>query len=54
MGIPQIIFIVLTALGAGISLKEHGQPKKGVNSFWSHFISIIITYTLLIIGGFFN
>ena len=41
-------------LVVGISLAEHGTPKKGTNNAWSAIIMLIILSTLLYFGGWFK
>ena len=45
--IPFILMIILTAVGLGISMVEHGKPKKGKNSFFISLIATIITWVLI-------
>lgn len=54
MGIPQICFIVLIALGLGISLAKHGEPRNDTYNFFSTLIGSLIYVGLLILGGFFK
>jgi hypothetical protein len=54
IGIPQALYVGLTAMGFGISLKEHGTPKTGTNNVTHSIISLGITYALLYYGGFFK
>lgn len=53
MGIPQIIYIVLTAMNLGMALAKHGKPRENWNVFVNS-ASAAIVYTLLIWGGFFK
>ena len=50
---PQLIFLGLLVLNIGISLAKHGDPQPKY-SFWSTFVSTLITVGLLYWGGFFN
>ena len=54
MGVPQILYIALLALGVGVSLARHGQPKTGNESVWITLIGVSIQVGLLLWGGFFN
>ena len=54
MGLPQMIFIILSAMSIGISIKEHGELKTGKHSFLSSVINFALTYGLLVWGGFFK
>lgn len=54
MRAPQIIFIIIYALGLGISLAQHGQVKTEVQSFWKTLFAAAIVFALLIWGGFFS
>ena len=54
MGIPQICLIVLIALGLGISLAKHGEPRDDTYNFFTTLISSLIYVGLLILGGFFK
>lgn len=53
MGIPQILMIVIIAMGLGISMVEHGTPKTGKNNFFVSLIAYAIEIALLYFGGFF-
>jgi len=52
--VPQIIFLLLTALGLGIALEQHGKPKTGNNNVFINLISSAITFWILWAGGFFS
>lgn len=52
MGAPQIIWIVLTALGLGVALAKDGERTK--HSFLATAISTIISIAILVWGGFFG
>lgn len=54
MGAWQIVYIVLSCLSLGISLKEHGEPKEGINNFWTSLLGTAIVYFILYKGGFFS
>lgn len=54
MKAPQITFIVLTALGLGITLSKHGQERRDKYNFFTSLISAGIEIGILIWGGFFN
>lgn len=51
---PQITIIILSAIGLGIYIVKHGQPKNENYNVITHLISIAIVYTLLYAGGFFD
>ena len=51
MGAAQIIMIVLFAIGLGVAIAKHGQPK-GNYSIGEHIIGITIYIALLWWGGF--
>jgi hypothetical protein len=51
---PQIIYLILVSLSFGIVIQQHGEPKKGKVSAWSHLFGIILTFVLLYWGGFFD
>lgn len=53
MGAPQIIFIVLTAMSAGIVMTKHGKPRDDYH--FGHWIfAAAIQLGLLYWGGFFG
>lgn len=54
MGIWQIIYIGLFCMSLGITLKEHGTPKKGTNNFWISLLAAVIQFGILYKGGFFS
>ena len=49
--IPQLIYLGITFISVGISLSNAG---KGNNDLITALITIIIRYTLLITGDFFD
>jgi len=52
MGAPQIILIVLMAMGFVIALEDHG--KIGRSSVWMKLLDAAIILPLLLWGGFFS
>jgi len=54
LGIPQLLFIVITILGTGLHLANHGKPKEGKWNFWHAIISDCIILSLLYWGEFFG
>lgn len=54
MHAPQIILIIIYAMGFGITLVKHGQPREETYNIWSFLISLGIQMGLLIWGGFFS
>jgi hypothetical protein len=54
MNIYIIIYLGLQMLGLGISLAQHGEPKKGNNSLWPALIATVISLFLLYKAGLFN
>lgn len=53
MGWPQIVWIVLSAIGIGIALVKHGEPRENYN-FWVTLISLGFEMMILWKGGFFG
>jgi len=53
IGAPQIIWIVLTAMGLGISIVKHGEPRSPHN-MWASIIGTPLAAALLYWGGFFT
>lgn len=51
---PQYTYLVISILGVGIAIAQHGQPRTGNHSFWTHLIGVGIGYWLLYMGGFFG
>jgi len=54
MGAPQIIYLLILGIGLGSSLVNHGQPKKGNESFFLTLFASGISIGLMIWGGFFH
>lgn len=54
IGAPQIIWIVLLALGLGISIQQHGQPKTGHHNFGVSLLGAALSAGILYWGGFFT
>ena len=52
--IYKLILIGLHVLGFGISLADHGKPKKGTHNVWYSIISSALVMFLLYKSGFFN
>ena len=53
LGIPQIIWLVLVALGLVTEIVYHGKPREPYNAY-AYVIKIIIYFLLLYYGGFFG
>ena len=51
MGAPQVIMIVLLALGSGLSWAQHKKPREP-NNAWVQLASTLIVVALLWWGGF--
>jgi|GEM_PF-2717100 len=54
MRAPQIICIIIWAMGLGISLVNHGKTEFKRESFWKTLTATAIEVCLLIWGGFFG
>jgi len=54
MGIPQILFISIYMFSFGVVMTQHGKPKTGKYHIGYSLFSIILTFGLLIWGGFFK
>lgn len=54
LGIPQIIWIVLSMIGLGTSMANHGKPSNGKHNFWIILISAGLNFWILYAGGFFG
>lgn len=54
MNWPQYTYLVISLIGLGIYMAEHGRQKQGTYNFWTMLISTGIVYFLLIQGGFFS
>lgn len=50
---PQIIYLGLIAVGLGVTLARHGQPREPHN-FWASSIAASLALGLLYWGGFFS
>lgn len=53
IGAPQIIWIVLAAIGLGISIVKHGE-SRGPHNMWAAIIGTPLVAALLYWGGFFT
>lgn len=53
LGWPQGIYLALTAVGLGVTIAKHGEPK-GNYSVGTALVSLAITLPLLWWGGFFS
>lgn len=54
MRAPQIIYIIVWAMGLGVSLVNHGKVEFKRESFWKTLLGTAIEVCLLIWGGFFG
>jgi hypothetical protein len=54
MGAPQIIYIVLTALGLLLVAEKHGKVPEKPENLWTSLFATAIVVGLLIWGGFFS
>ncbi|MEZ2132510.1 MULTISPECIES: hypothetical protein [unclassified Sinorhizobium] len=54
MGWPQLVIIALSAMGVGINMAKHGEPRKGKFNFWIALSVAAIEMGLLYAGGFFG
>ena len=54
LGLPQISYLALVLLGAGIALAKHGEPRRDKYNFWTSMLSEAIVITILYCGGFFT
>lgn len=54
MSTPAIIYLVLTGIGLGVALKEHGNPKTGTHNAWVLIFASAPCWALLWWGGFFS
>jgi len=54
MHAPQIIFIVLMAIGFNDAVLNHGKEKKRIINAWASMIAYSLTTGLLYWGGFFS
>jgi hypothetical protein len=50
---PQGIYVAITLVGLALSIANHGKPRSNENA-WTTIIAVVITYSLLIWGGFFK
>jgi hypothetical protein len=54
MNAPQIVMIVILALGVGISMEQHGRPKTGTENCVITIIATGIMVALMYWGGFWS
>lgn len=54
MGAPEIIYLVLIAIGLLQAAHMHGKPKEENWNFWLTLFSSAIVLGLLLWGGFFK
>lgn len=50
----QFILLVWLALGLGVKLAYHGQPRTGKYNFYVSFLRVAIEIFILYVGGFFS
>ena len=51
---PQITMVVLGAIGLGINIARHGQPKNDTYHGGAHFLILAFEFWILYEGGFFG
>jgi hypothetical protein len=51
---PQLAYLALIVFSLGITLEQHGKPKKGNESIWVSLTACALTLWLLYMGGFFK
>ena len=51
---PQIVYLIITAMGVGLALSRHGKPKEGKDNFWVSLIVTVAVWYLLYVGHFFD
>jgi len=49
----QILYLILTVFGLGITLAKHGEPRDPYN-FWGTLLSTAMLLGILYWGGFFD
>lgn len=54
MGIPQIIYIVLTIAGLIMFARKHGTTYVKKHDFWASIMAYFIIFLLHYFGGFFD
>lgn len=55
MNIWFIVYLFLNAMGLGMNLVKHGEPKDGEYNFWASLIATLITVSIVVMaikGGF--
>lgn len=50
---PQWTYVILTLIGVGLIIEQHGKPRGNQNAYAS-IIGIMIQFFILFKGGFFN
>lgn len=53
LGIPQIIWLVMTIFGLIYEIVNHGKPQQPHNAY-AFTIGVLISFLLLYWGGFFG
>lgn len=53
MGTWQTVLIVISALGMGLTMAQHGQPKTGKENFYTSLIANALIHLLLWLGGWY-
>jgi len=54
MRAPQIVMIVISALGFGLTWASHGKPKTGKENAWYTLSALVVTHAILWWGGFYG
>lgn len=54
MQLARFILVALICMGFGINMSRHGEPRKDRYDAFVSFIAVVIQFTFLYLGGFFN
>lgn len=52
--IPQLIFIFISLVGIGLTIREHSNPRTEKHNAFSTIIGTVLTQFILYWGGFWN
>lgn len=53
MGIWQVIWIALSAIGVGVAMVKHGEYRDDRYNIWATLVATAIEFFILAKGGFF-
>lgn len=52
--LPSLVYLFLTAMGLGLIMAKHGQPRDEEYNIWTSLFAQIVVFAILYWGNFFT